>query len=42
MKRKKYLGTFVLFLAAFLVNVGPTSLAGIGVEDMPEAIKKTR
>ncbi|GAA0083914.1 hypothetical protein UT300007_03530 [Clostridium sp. CTA-7] len=42
MKRKKYLGAFVLFLAAVLVNAGPASLAGIGVEDMPEAIKKTR
>ena len=42
MKAKKYLGTFVLFLAALLVNVAPASLAGTGVEDMPEAIKKTR
>lgn len=42
MKIKNYLGSFVLLLAAILVNAGPTSLAGIGVEEMPESIKKLR
>ncbi|WP_291653351.1 hypothetical protein [Clostridium sp.] len=42
MKIKKCLGTFVLFLAALLVNAAPASLAGTGVEDMPESMRKTR
>ena len=42
MKIKKYLGSFVLLLAAILVNAGPASLAGIGMEEMPESIKKLR
>ena len=42
MKIKKYLGSFVLLLATILVNAGPTSLAAIGLEEMPESIKKLR
>ncbi len=42
MKIKKYLGSFTLLLAAMLINIGPSSLAGIGAEEMPESIKKLR
>lgn len=42
MNIKKYLGTFVLFLSALIVNFGPTSTLGVGVEDMPESIKNLR
>lgn len=39
---KKSLGAFLLLLGAVLVNVAPASLGGIGVEEMPDSIKKTR
>ena len=42
MKLKKYLGSFVLMLSVFLANVGNASIAAIGVEEMPESIKKSR
>lgn len=42
MKMKKYLGTFALFLAAVLTNVGTASLLTVGVEEMPESMKKLR
>ncbi|WP_257789682.1 hypothetical protein [Clostridium isatidis] len=39
---KKSLGAFLLLLGAVLVNVAPASFAGIGVEEMPESLKKLR
>lgn len=42
MKIKKYLGSFALLLAAILVNINPASTFGVGVEEMPESIKKLR
>lgn len=42
MKVKKYLGTFALFLATVLINVSPASFFAIGVEEMPESLKKLR
>lgn len=42
MKMKKYLGTFALFLVAVLTNTGTTSLLTVGVEEMPESMKKLR
>lgn len=40
MNIKRYLGTFILFLSAIIVNFGPAST--LGVEDMPESIKNLR
>lgn len=42
MNIKRYLGTFILFLSAIIVNFGPASTLGVGVEDMPESIKNLR
>ncbi|WP_322389756.1 hypothetical protein [Clostridium perfringens] len=42
MKIKNYLGACTLFLAAVLINVGPASIFGVGIEEMPESIKKLR
>lgn len=40
MKLKKYLGSFILMLS--VVNAGNASIAAIGIEEMPESIKKSR
>lgn len=42
MRIKKYLGAFVLFLSAIIVNSAPASTLLVGVEEMPESIKKLR
>lgn len=42
MKLKKYLGSFVLMLSVIIANTGNASLAAIGVEEMPESMKKSR
>lgn len=42
MKLKKYLGSFILMLSVFVVNAGNASIAAIGIEEMPESIKKSR
>ena len=42
MKMKKYLGSFALFLVAVVNNAGTASLLTVGVEEMPESMKKLR
>ncbi|GAA0815998.1 hypothetical protein [Clostridium tertium] len=42
MKMKKCLGSLMLLLSAVLINVGPTSVMSVGVEEMPDSIKKLR
>ncbi|MGL5378752.1 hypothetical protein [Clostridium sp.] len=39
---KKYLGTLMLLLTAVFVNSNPSSVLTIGVEEMPESMKKMR
>ena len=42
MKFKKVIGCLVLALTAVFVNTGNTSLAFVGVEDMPKSMKENR
>lgn len=42
MKIKKWLGSLMLLLAAVLINVAPTSAMSVGLEEMPDSIKKLR
>ena len=42
MKIKKCIGSFILMLSAIMINEGNASIATIGVEEMPESIKKLR
>lgn len=42
MKLKKYLGPFLLMLSVVVANAGNASIAAIGVEEIPESIKKYR
>lgn len=42
MKIKKYLGSAALLLASTLINLNPASVFGVGLEEMPESIKKLR
>lgn len=39
---KKLIATCLLCLSAVVINVGATSILTIGVEDMPESMKKLR
>lgn len=39
---KKYLGTLMLMLTTVFITSNPSSLLTIGVEEMPESIKKMR
>jgi hypothetical protein len=36
------LGTFLLGLTALIAIIGPASLGGMAVEEMPEVLKKAR
>lgn len=42
MKCKKVLGYFILLLTTVLTNAGNTSVAFVGVEEMPDSIKNKR
>lgn len=42
MKFKKYLGSFALLLTAIITTTGTASLLTVGIEEMPESIKKLR
>ena len=42
MKFKKVIGCLLLALTAVFVNTGNTSLAFVGVEDMPKSMKENR
>lgn len=42
MNIKKYIGSFILMLSIAMVNMGNVSIATIGIEEMPESIKKLR
>ncbi len=41
-KMFKLFGSFLLSVAAVIIATGPTSLAGTGIEEIPESIKKKR
>lgn len=41
-KVNKLLGTFLLNVAALIIVIGPASINGIAVEEIPESIKKMR
>ncbi len=41
-KMSKYIGGFFLALCSLIVITGAASMFGIGIEDMPESIKKQR
>lgn len=38
----KFMGTMLLGLASLIIVVGPASMGGIAVEEMPESIKNSR
>lgn len=42
MKIKKYIGSFILMLSVVMINIASASLVTIGIEEMPESIKKLR
>lgn len=42
MKIKKYIGSFALFLATIVIRSSSASTLLVGVEEMPESIKKVR
>ncbi|WP_291745922.1 hypothetical protein [Clostridium sp.] len=42
MKLKKVIGSFLLLLVGVFVNVNPSSAIGIGIEEMPESMTKSR
>lgn len=42
MKLKKVIGSFLLLLVGVFVNVNPSSTFGIGIEEMPESMTKSR
>ncbi|WP_315671352.1 hypothetical protein [Clostridium sp. 19966] len=42
MKVYKKLGKFFMFLTSIIITVSTTSALTVGVEDMPESIKKLR
>ncbi|SFC27787.1 hypothetical protein [Clostridium uliginosum] len=42
MKMKEYIGRFLMMLSNAMITASPASLAGVGVEEMPESMKKFR
>lgn len=38
----KFMGTALLSIASLIVITGPASYAGVGIEKLPEFIKKKR
>jgi hypothetical protein len=42
MKIKKLLGQLLAFLSVSMITFAPTSASSIGVEEMPESMKKLR
>lgn len=41
-KTCKFIGGFLLSLSALIIVVGPASMGGVAVEEMPESIKNKR
>lgn len=42
MRGKKYIGCMLLFLTTFVKISGAASLFSVGVEEMPDSMKKDR
>jgi hypothetical protein len=38
----KFMGSFLLSVAALIIVTGPVSIGGIGTEEIPESIKSKR
>lgn len=41
-KLTKIMGTFFLSIAALIISVGPASISGYAVEEIPKSIKNNR